>query len=162
MADETIRGTFLPPAMGHRHVPIPLGGPGTLTLRSDRLVATGFKSRSSALGVLVFLVALPVMLGLAWLATRPFTVDSAKWIGSGIVGAMLAGAATPRGVNKKRPWTLEYEWSAVKKVEGEPGGGQVVIVIKGGKPKGALHLIVDGGPPARDAAMQAIRARLPG
>nr|HEX4315757.1 hypothetical protein [Kofleriaceae bacterium] len=155
MADETFEGTFVPPGVGALHAPVPIAGDGTVKLHDAGITVTGFRANSGAKAFLMFMVVLPAALVVGYAVSRVVYIAPETWVGPAFGAALVAAVLTPRGA-KKKPWVIDYPWSAVKKADIGIHDAELMIVVKQ-KPKGAIHFRPMGG---RAAAKDAFARRL--
>jgi hypothetical protein len=159
MSDSKVfEGEFAKGGPGVTTMPIPLRGRGSIELRSDGFVVIGWQRHVSALVILVVALGLIVaMFGVGALAS-PKTLGAS--IGGRTVGAIIAlvGGILAVGViasrSKLRRVTFDVPWHAVKKVIGTPAR-EVVVTIKGTRPKGTLHFVPERNPEELQAQIAA-------
>jgi hypothetical protein len=145
-----------PPALPHSHRPIPIAGPGKLTLRDDGLLVSAAKATGSARKVL----AIASILGLSALYMM---VERSHGLLMTLLGACAIGAgwvvvdrALARRAEVGEPVEHFFAWKHVQKLVWEQASGCLIVLIKGGRPEGGVYVAVPKDSPIEAA----IRARM--
>ncbi|MEO6955067.1 MAG: hypothetical protein ABI321_24925 [Polyangia bacterium] len=127
-------GEFDPPALGVKRVPIPVAGPGTLTATEEGVVVEGHRSRSTAPGIMLWMLS--VLVGVvAGGALFPDSRILAKSFGY-MVAIAGAGAAFGRRKAGKKAVRYAYSWHQLGNTSLTRDGSSIVVDIAGA---GTLH-----------------------
>jgi hypothetical protein len=141
-------------------MPIAVLGRGTVSAEATGLSVVGTRTHRSplfVLGVIIAMCAIAFAVGmftdpnaLAQRVTRKLSLGAAIALA---IGALAAAIVLGRG--KLVPWHFTLPWSSVRDVK--LAGREVIMTIKGAKPKGTLHFVPDAGGTALVSAIESMR-----
>ncbi len=137
---KRFEGTFRPPAVGSKIVPIKIAGPGHLGIGEGGLVASGFSPSGMTRKKVLILVGLAVLLiGLLLISAFVFP-DLPRWVmGAITVGGIAGLVAVARGGSDHSDEQIDmtFPWEFVKTAVWDSKDPSLLLInIK--SPKGAL------------------------
>lgn len=134
----THNGTFDPPAMGQRHVPISISGEGTVVQSERGLSFEGYKAGGLSSTFLAGIVLL-LLLGSPVLIVGLGLEISGKTFGYLVMAPVIGVIMTRRKTVSTTPMSFEVPWANIKSVEVGREGFCLEILVKGQSPKGMVY-----------------------
>lgn len=119
--NNVLEGVFNPPSVGAERAPAPIAGPGRIELTPQGLVVSGFKPKSSALRMLLFIVVFAVFIVVVGVGVVVFPQLDAT-LKMSLALAVIAPIAMAilqagRGHDASAPLRVEIPWAKVESVK---------------------------------------------